>query len=220
MMKCIQCGEDIEHLVHFCPWCGFFIGDQKSIPFEDVNLTFLRADLSGFTKMSETMIAEDVMAFLNEVFGFFSKIIERNKGTTYQIIGDEIVSIFGLPKGSTFAPHMAIFAAEEMFHKLFECNKKEYLKNPIGLKIGIETEHASLFNVRHNVQDNLQNAIIITLGFKKSQILQKNAENNTILVGESLYQATKAFFDYREVGEFLEHDLSVRAFEYKLKLNP
>ncbi|UCG91824.1 MAG: adenylate/guanylate cyclase domain-containing protein [candidate division WOR-3 bacterium] len=217
-MKCSRCGEEIERLVHFCPWCGMFCGDQKSIPFEDMNLTFLRADLSGFTEMSETMIAEDVMAFLNEVFGFFSKIIERNKGTIYQIIGDEIVSIFGLPKGSTFAPHMAIFAAEEMFHRLFECNKKEYLKNPIGLKIGVETEYASIFNVGESVQSSLHNAMIITLGFKKSQILQKNAENNTILVGECLYQATKAFFEYREVGEFLEHDLSVKAYEYKLKL--
>lgn len=218
-MKCSRCGEEIERLVHFCPWCGMFCGDQKSIPFENVNLTFLRADLSGFTEMSETMIAEDVMAFLNEVFSYFSKIIERNKGAIYQIVGDEIVSIFGLPKGSTFAPHMAIFAAEEMFHKLSECNKKEYLKNPIGLKIGIETEYASIFNVRDSVQSSLHNALIITLGFKKSQILQKNAENNTILVGECLYRTTKAFFEYREVGEFLEHDLSVKAYEYKLKLN-
>ena len=217
-MKCSHCGEEIGRLVYFCPWCGNFLGEQKLLPFEDVKLTFLRADLSGFTKMSETMIAEDVMAFLNEVFGFFAKIIEHNKGIIYQIIGDEMVSIFGLPKGSTFASHMAIFAAEEMFNKLFDCNKKEYLKNPIGLKIGVETESASIFNVEDNLQDNLQNRLIITLGFKKSQILQKNAENNTILVGESLYQATKAFFEYREVGEFFEHDLSIKAYEYQLKL--
>lgn len=174
----------------------------------------MRADLSGFTSMSESMIAEDVMSFLNEVFGVFSKIIESYKGVIYQVIGDEVVSVFGYPKTSGFAPHMAIFAAEDMFKKLHELNKKEYIKNPVGLKIGVSQEVTTLFNVR----DNLPNAVFVTRGFNTSQILQKNAEENTVLICKNLYTSTKAFFSYTEIGEFLQDGLTVTAYEYKMKV--
>ncbi len=213
-MVCTNCNRPVEPAVNFCPWCGSILGAFDKLPFEDIDLTFLRADLSGFTGMSEDMVAEDVMAFLNEVFTVFSKVIESYKGITYQIIGDEIVSIFGLRKESGFAPHMAVLAAEDMFNRLTECSKKEYLKNPVGLKVGVEIEPASVFNI----QDDIRSALIISDGFTKSQILQKNADNNTLLVGENLYHATKAFFGYREIGGFVKDALSVRAFAYRLKL--
>jgi hypothetical protein len=176
-------------------------------------LTFLRADLSGFTKMSESMTAEDVMAFLNEVFNVFSKIIRANQGLLYDIIGDEIVGVFGYPKESGFTPHMAVFAAEQMLGKLGTLNKKEYLTNPVGLKIGCAMEPASLFDL----QKDLRQALIVTKGFTKSQILQKNADNNVLLVCENLYQKTKSFFSFEEIGEFIHDSVSVRAYQYKMK---
>jgi hypothetical protein len=108
---------------------------------------------------------------------------------------------------------MAIFAAEDMLKKLNELNRKEYLKNPVGLKIGMAQEVTALFNVK----DDLSNAIIVTQGFNKSQILQKNAEENTVLVCDHLYAATKAFFSYTEIGEFVKDALTVMAYEYKMK---
>jgi class 3 adenylate cyclase len=211
-MKCLNCKKEIEQAVHFCPWCGAILRQREILPMERLNLIIMRADLSGFTKMSENMIAEDVMAFLNEVFGVFTKIIESYKGIIFQVIGDEIVSIYGFPKESGFTPHMAIFAAEDMIKKLDELNQKEYLKNPVGLKIGMALEAASIFNI----QDNLRNSLIITKGFKKCQILQKNADENSLLVCDNLYQVTKAFFSYNEIGEFVKDALTVKAYEYKI----
>lgn len=211
-MKCSHCNQEIDHFVHFCPFCGVLLGKIDALPFEDVNLIFLRADLSGFTAMCETMIAEEVMSYLNEVFDIFSKIISSYKGTVYQIIGDEMVSIFGLDKGAGFTPHMAILSAEEMVIKLYEYNKK--FPKKIGLKIGSEIEKVLILNI----QDNLQDSLIITQGFKKSQILQKNAEENTIYIGENLYEATKSFFDYEEIGEFVQDNLTVKAYEYKVRI--
>lgn len=213
-MTCAHCGNVTEKAIHFCSHCGAAIHDGVASPFEDMQLTFLRVDLSGFTKMSEAMIAEDVMAVLNEIFGIFASTVESNKGTIYQVIGDEIVCIFGLDTESGFAPHMAILTAEDMFNKLHEFNKTANLKSPIGLKVGAEIDSASIFDV----QRDLRNSLILTKGFRKSQILQKNASNNTILVGEGLYKMTKGFFSYREVGEFVEESFGVRAYEYRLKL--
>jgi hypothetical protein len=213
-MLCITCKRDINGQLNFCPWCGTALSEEAVLPFEDIKLTFLRVDLSGFTKMSEAMIAEDVMAVLNEIFDVFAKIVESNKGTIYQVIGDEIVSIFGLNIESGFAPHMAILTAEEMFNKLLDFNKKGGFRSPIGLKVGAEIESASIFDLHRD----LRNALILTKGFRKSQILQKNAASNTILVGENLHKVTKGFFAYHKIGEFVEESFAVKAYEYKLKL--
>jgi Adenylate and Guanylate cyclase catalytic domain/zinc-ribbon domain len=212
-MKCSNCGQEIAPDANFCPHCGFFNGDHAQLPYEMMKLTYLRADLHEFTKMSEEMLSEEIMSYLNDVFRQFQKIIESFKGSIYQIIGDEVVSIFGFRKEAGFAPHMAIFAAEEMFNQLNEVNKLRTLKRSVGLKIGIETEASAIFNL----QGDLRNAFIISEGFVKSQLLQKNAENNSLLVGENIFLATRAFFGYRDAGEIVDNKLSLKSYELKFK---
>jgi hypothetical protein len=111
-VKCPGCKKDIAQYQNFCPYCGFFIGDHTSLPYENIKLTFLRADLHEFTRMSEEMLSEEIMNYLNGIFGVFQRVIESFKGSIYQVIGDEVVGIFGFRKEAGFAPHMAIFAAE------------------------------------------------------------------------------------------------------------
>ena len=212
-MHCAHCKTELDDNARFCTSCGTFVGARETVKPEHITLTFLRADLSGFTKMSEVMNAEDVMAFLNEVFGVFSNILKTKKGVLYDIIGDEIVGVFGYPQGSGFAPHMAIFAAEEMLKHLRQLLAEKNLENPVGLKIGCSMEPASLFSVH----DDLRKALVITKGFAKSQILQKNAESNTVLVCERLRNATSAYFSYEEIGEFVHDSISVHAFAYKME---
>ena len=212
-MNCQHCGREIADNVPFCPSCGTFLGKPKLLSLESMQLVFMRADLAGFTSMSESMTSEDVMTFLNEVFGVFSTIIESYKGVVYEVIGDEIVSVFGFPKESGFTPHMAVFAADDLLKKLDDLNRKRYLKNPVGLKIGMTMDHASLPSVHRDIR----HAVIITKGFKKCQILQKNAVDNTILVDENLHQATKAFFTYRGVGNIEQDSFSIKAYEYETK---
>ncbi len=212
-MNCQHCGEEVTENVPFCPSCGTFLGKLNRLSLESIQLAFMRADLAGFTSMSESMTSEDVMAFLNEVFGVFSRIIESYKGVIYEVIGDEIVSVFGFPKESGFTPHMAVFAAEDLLKKLDDLNRRRYLKNPVGLKIGMTMDHASLPSVHRD----LRHAVIITKGFIKCQILQKNAVDNTVLVDENLYQATKAFFTYSDVGNIEQDSFSIKAYEYKIE---
>jgi class 3 adenylate cyclase len=211
-MNCTNCGREIDGQANFCPRCGNFQRKYEQLPLEDMRLTFMRADLSGFTGLSESLTAEEVMAFLNEIFSTFSMVITAHKGVIYQIIGDEIVSIFGMRKESGFTPHMAVMAAEEIFKKLSAFNKKASLKSEIGLKIGMELDAASIYHVRGSIQ----NSLIVTDGFKKSLVLQKNAEANSVLTGENLYQATKSFFKFTDFGEIVEDEMSVKAYFLKL----
>jgi len=213
MIKCHQCEKTIERPSNFCPFCGSFIGQFSDLPFEETNLTFLRADISGFTSMCEAMQAEEVMSFLNDIFSIFSTIVTSYKGSVYQVIGDEMVCVFGLTKGSGFAPHMAVLSGEEMILKLQKYARKDSRKN-IGLKIGCEMDKVFV----HNVKESMQSSYIVTAGFTRAQILQKNADENSIYVGANLYAATKSFFIYHEIGELIKDNLTVMAYEYKVEM--
>ncbi len=212
-MDCSFCKKNISEDTNFCPHCGTLLSQEKTLPLEGLSLVFLRADLSGFTSISEQMSAEDVMSFLNTLFGNFYEIITKYKGLLYQVIGDEIVGIFGLKRESGFAPHLAIMAAEEIIKKVKDCNKLFSFDKECTIKIGLEMAPASIYHIRHSLND----ALIVTDGFAKSLLLQKNANNNNVLVGESLYQATRSFFEYNEFGELIENLISVRAYVLKIK---
>ncbi|MEO0095751.1 MAG: adenylate/guanylate cyclase domain-containing protein [candidate division WOR-3 bacterium] len=213
MLNCPECKNTLPDKANFCPYCGKILSYEKTLPLEELSLTFLRADLSGFTGLSENITAEDAMNFLNNLFGSFYKIIEKYKGILYQVIGDEVVGIFGLSRESGYAPHLSIIAIEEIMKKVKECNKLfPYIKE-CKIKCGLEMAPASIYNIK----GDLRNSIIITDGFAKSLVLQKNAESNVVLIGESLYQATRSFFEYEEYGEVIENYISVRAYKLKLR---
>ncbi len=212
-MNCAGCKNSIPEHANFCPYCGKLCVTDKKLPLEELLLVFLRADLSGFTGISETMAAEDVMNFLNSLFTQFYEVIVKYKGLLYQVIGDEIVAIFGLSRTAGFTPHLSIMAAEEILEKLRKCSNSFVFKKEPKIKIGIELESASIYNIR----GSLREAVIFTNGFAKSLALQKNAGDNAVLVGENLYQATRNFFEYQEFGELIDSSITVRAYVLKLK---
>ena len=213
MTKCPKCSYENEKPIFFCSHCGFFLGIDQRLPLEMHRLIFMRADISGFTSLSEKMMAEEVMGFLNEVYENFVKTIGKYKGMLYQIIGDEIVVIFGYPRGSGFAPHMALLAADDLLKEVLSIGKKRDLKETVGLKIGIVQEPAWIYKMKGQLKD----VFIVTQGFRKSQALQKNAEINTVLVCGNLHASTKSFFVFQEVGEFVHGSLSIPAYEYVIK---
>ena len=76
--------------------------------------TVLFADIRGFTRMIETTPAPTVMRLLNEYFTAMIDVIFRHQGTVEQLIGDEIVALFGVPEGAADAPQRAVRAALDM----------------------------------------------------------------------------------------------------------
>jgi class 3 adenylate cyclase len=212
-MKCLECQNKIDEKFNFCPYCGKILSTGRVLPLEDLRLTFLRADLSGFTGLSEEMTAEDVMTFLNNLFGTCYEIISKYGGILYQVIGDEIVGVFGLSKEKGYSHHLSIMAVEEIIKKVEECSLTHPLTTKCMIKCGLEMASASIYNIKENLRDS----IIMTDGFAKSLLLQKNAENNTVLVGEALYEVTRSFFEYEDFGELVENYITVHAYKLKLR---
>ena len=66
-------------------------------------VSVLIADLAGYTAFSEQHAADDVAAMLNGYFGPIIPLMERAGGEVHQIVGDELMVIFG--KDATVGDH-------------------------------------------------------------------------------------------------------------------
>jgi class 3 adenylate cyclase len=74
----------------------------------------LFADIRGFTQLTESDAAPTVIRLLDEYFAEMIEVIFAHQGTVEQLIGDEIVALFGVPEGAEDAPLRAVCAAIDM----------------------------------------------------------------------------------------------------------
>ena len=76
--------------------------------------TVLFADIRGFTRLIESTPAPVVVRLLNEYFAEMIAIIFRHQGTVEQLVGDEIVALFGVPEPGPDVALRAVRAAVDM----------------------------------------------------------------------------------------------------------
>jgi class 3 adenylate cyclase len=84
------------------------------LPGEWRQATVLFADIRGFTRLIETTRAPVMIRLLDEYFNRMIEIIFGHGGTVEQLIGDEIVALFGVPEGPEDAAVRAVAAAVDM----------------------------------------------------------------------------------------------------------
>jgi class 3 adenylate cyclase/tetratricopeptide (TPR) repeat protein len=94
-------------------------------------VTVLFADISGFTKLSSTLDAEEIREMLNLYFEAVDGIIGSFGGTVDKHIGDAVMAIFGAPIAHSNDPERAVRAALEIHQAV----KK--IDPPITVHIGI-----------------------------------------------------------------------------------
>jgi adenylate cyclase len=76
--------------------------------------TVLFADIRGFTRLIESAPPPVVIGLLNEYFAEMIDVIFRHQGTVEQLVGDEIVALFGVPERGPDVALRAVRAATDM----------------------------------------------------------------------------------------------------------
>jgi adenylate cyclase len=80
--------------------------------------TVLFADIRGFTRLIESTPGPVIIRLLDEYFAAMIDIIFERQGTVEQLLGDEIVALFGLTEDEPDAAARAVFAAIEMVDRV------------------------------------------------------------------------------------------------------
>jgi adenylate cyclase len=122
--------------------------DQVRLGGEDREMTFLFTDLEGFTRFTETIAPERLVATLNAYLDGLCRIATRHGGTIDKIVGDAVHVMFNAPLRQPDHASRALAAAFEMrrFSKDFAALQA---RNDLAFgmtRIGINTGRAIVGN--------------------------------------------------------------------------
>jgi adenylate cyclase len=99
--------------------------------------TVLFADVAGFTRLIESAPAPVVIGLLDEYFNEMIDLIFRHGGTVEQLIGDEIVALFGGPETREDAAVAAVRAGIDMVAAVASLNARWTAERRPNFDIGV-----------------------------------------------------------------------------------
>ena len=100
-------------------------------------LTFLMADIRGFSHMVESMEPEDAIAALNSYLQAATEVILSHNGTVIEILGDGLLVFFGAPVEDPKSPEHAACAALELELAMEQLNARHREKGYPEMAVGI-----------------------------------------------------------------------------------
>jgi adenylate cyclase len=111
----------------------------------------LFADIRGFSTISNLLVPEDMMAFLDRFYTTMHQVISRYGGTVSKFIGDEVMAIFRDSKYPSCANEKALHAALKI-RALFPCLTQKFSDRAscvrsLGIGIGVHAGEVFMGNV-------------------------------------------------------------------------
>ena len=112
-------------------------------------LTILFADLAGFTSLSESLGAGEIVPILQEHLGGMTEIIFEHEGTLDKYLGDGIMAFWGAPEQQDDQANLALSAGKEMLKQLELHNRvrRSVGKPALKMRVGIHTGDAVVGNI-------------------------------------------------------------------------
>jgi class 3 adenylate cyclase/tetratricopeptide (TPR) repeat protein len=125
---CAQCGFVNDAGTRFCGGCGVALavapvatsGAPAPTEAELRPVTVLFADVCGYTRLSQTMLPEDMHALLQGLFDVADEAIVRYGGRVDKHIGDAVMGVFGAPQARGDEPMRAARAARALIEAVRE----------------------------------------------------------------------------------------------------
>ena len=102
-----------------------------------VNVCVLFADIRDYTSISEHMMPEDVIAFLNRYYEGIVKAIHDEGGSVISFMGDGIMAVFGAPKPMENPSVAGLNAARRMLAVVGMLNASAKAQGTVPFSIGI-----------------------------------------------------------------------------------
>ena len=178
--------------------------------------SILFSDISGFTRISERLGAEQTVQLLNRYFSEMSDILESRAGVLDKYIGDGLMAVFGTPFEHDDDARNAVLAALDMHQRMdsFNNRQKESDAPPIHIRVGVNTDDVVVGNIG---SPRRMDYTVIGDGVNTASRLE-NANKffgTKLLVSESTVSEIGDEFIARELGivRFAGKENSIRIFE-------
>jgi len=165
-------------------------------------VTILFSDIRNFTGMSEAMVPQQVVAFLNDYFSEMVDAVFEQSGVLDKFMGDGLMAVFGSIGDESEHQRHAVLAALRMKALLAKINGVRNVsgQEPIAIGIGIHTDEVIVGNI--GSRKRLEYTVIGDGVNTTSRLQGLNKEfGTTILISETTYEAVKDEFVCRLMPE-------------------
>jgi adenylate cyclase len=167
-------------------------------------MTVLFSDMRGFTTLSESGEAEDLVRQLNQYFTRMVEVVFAHRGTVDKFVGDMIMALYGAPLDDPDHADHAVQTALQMVDALQDLNRRWAIEGRAALDIGVGVNTGEM--IAGNIgSDTIMSYTVIgdnvNLGARLESL---NKEYGTrILISEATRRQLKGQYDLRPLGEVL-----------------
>jgi class 3 adenylate cyclase len=115
--------------------------NTKFLPGERREVTMLNSDIAGFSTLSQSMEAEELVEFLNHYFARMIDVVLTHGGNIDKFQGDGMLVVFGAPNPMQDHGAQALRAARGMVQEIDRLNLELVAagKSTISVGIGLDT---------------------------------------------------------------------------------
>jgi class 3 adenylate cyclase len=163
--------------------------------------TVLFADIRGFTRLIESTTAPVVIQLLNEYFTEMIDVIFRHQGTVEQLVGDEIVALFGVPEPGADVALRAVRAAADMVEAVRRLAARWTADGRPTFDIGIGISSGRVLAGTIG-SDRRRELIVVGRAMIAASRMQRMTRlfDAHIIVGEETFHQVNHLVDARELG--------------------
>lgn len=171
------------------------------LPGEWREATVLFADIRGFTRLIESTRAPVMVRLLDEYFNAMIDVIFGRQGTVEQLIGDEIVALFGVLDGEVDAPARAVGAAIDMIDGVARlCGRWSAAGLPVfDIGVGLSSGKVMAGTIG---SDRRRELIVVGRPMIAAARIQRMTRlyDAHIIAGEETFMQVREQVRYRELG--------------------
>jgi adenylate cyclase len=170
-------------------------------PGEWREATVLFADIRGYTRLIETTPAPVVIRLLDAYLARMIEVIFRHGGTVEQLIGDEIVVLFGVAEGGQDAAARAVRAAVEMVEAVRDLSARWAAEGLPRFDIGVGIASGPVMAGTIGSADRRELVVVGRPMIAAARIQRMTRLFDAhIIAADSTFREVRAFVGHRELG--------------------
>jgi class 3 adenylate cyclase len=168
--------------------------------------TVLFSDIRGFTRMSEQLAPQEVVAFLNGYLTAMVDCVIEHRGVLDKFIGDAVMAVFGVPVGQGDVgadARAAVACAQAMSRRLEDMNAARVAAGQARIEIGIGIHTGELVAGNIGSPRRMQYTVIgdtVNVGARLESLTKEQGRRT--LLSEATAAWVREVVDVVEVGRF------------------